>query len=42
MREARRTWAGSDEDIHVLELPVDFASVDQVLTDALGALRPTW
>jgi pyroglutamyl-peptidase len=40
VQEVRRTWAGADEDIHVLELPVDFASVDEVLTAALETLRP--
>jgi pyroglutamyl-peptidase len=39
VQEVRRTWAGS-EDIRVLELPVDFASVDRLLTDALETVRP--
>ena len=40
VQEVRRTWAGSGQDIHLVELPVDFASVDRLLTDALESLRP--
>ena len=39
VREVERTWAGP-ERMHVLELPVDFATVDRVLAEALDAIRP--
>ena len=39
VKAVANAWAGS-EVVHARQLPVDFATVDRVLTEALDALRP--
>lgn len=39
VQEVQRAWQGPEE-IHVVQLPVDFDTVDRVLVEALEALHP--